>query len=339
MASTTKIMTAIIFLENGGLNKKVVYTKYAFQTPFGNMHFPIGTTLSATDALKGMLIPSSNDLATAVALSICDEKTFVEKMNQKAKVLGMKNTHFVNVHGLDAKNHYSTCYDLAILGSYAMKNSTFRDCMKPKATIKLNIKNTTKNKIVTSTFKNFYSFPGALGVKTGTTKGAGKCFVGYVKRDNIPIITTVLGDDDAVQETKAIVNYTFRHCQYETILRPGEKYEMTFGKKKISVKPGDFVKVFVDPKEVKLKHEIVPVCHYPIAKNSLVGYVKVFDGERLICKKPVYSMKTYLGTGFDYFFIIFVLCVVGLIFYLDNKTFCHRIIRHLVEFYKSKFVK
>ncbi len=308
MASTTKIMTAIIYLENR-TDDFVTYTKEAGTTPYGNMFFPQGTKIKSDDALKILLLPSSNDMAYAISQSLKD-KDFVSLMNQKAKSLNMKNTHYVNVHGLDAKDHYSACYDLAILGSYAMKNSSFRKALVPKAKVTLNINGQKKEKTIVSTFKDFYNFKGAGGIKTGTTTGAGKCFVGYVKRDNIPIVTAVLGDDDAIKETKDIVNYTYHHCKEKTILSPGDTYKVKLGKRDIPVKVKDLVKIFSDPKDCDIKYSFICNKHYPIAKDMPMGSVTVSDRNNYVCTKPLYAVKTYQSPS-EIVFAIFMILLMA----------------------------
>ncbi|MBQ7256976.1 MAG: D-alanyl-D-alanine carboxypeptidase [Abditibacteriota bacterium] len=317
MASTTKIMTAIVYLENNPTDP-IIYTTEALNTSYGNMLFPVGTKISKTDALKALLLPSSNDMATAFKVSLKD-KDFVSLMNQKAKALGMKNTHYVNVHGLDTEGHYSTCRDLAILGSYAMKNKSFRDSMVPKAKITLDIKGQKKEKLIESTFKDFYNFKGAGGIKTGTTTGAGKCFVGYVKRNDIPLVTVVLGDRDALVDTKNIINYTYNHCKEETLLSPGEIYKVKYGKKDISVNVSDLVKIFSDPKDSKIEYKFVFNKHYPIAKNIPVGYVNVFDRNNYICTKTLYSEKSYQNPREIWFFIFVLLLLGGGVWYYFKK--------------------
>ena len=317
MASTTKIMTALVFLENNP-SDFVTYTKGASKTPYGNMLFPVGTKLSKADALKVLLLPSSNDMATALKENLKD-KDFISLMNKKAKSLGMTKTHYVNVHGLDQEDHYSTCKDLALLGSYAMKNPSFREALAPKATVTLNIKGVKKKKTVTSTFKDFYDFKGAGGIKTGTTTGAGKCFVGYVKRDDIPLVAAVLGDSDAIYDTKELITYTYNHCAKKTLLSPGETYKVKLGKKDIPVKVKDYVKIFSDPKDCDIKYSFVCNKTYPIAKNISVGKVKVFDRNNYICTKELYSVKTHQRPSEILFFVFIVLILAGGFWYYLKK--------------------
>lgn len=175
MASTTKIMTAIIAIENGKIKDKVVISKGASQTGGSSMEVVEGEIFSLKDMLYGLMLPSGNDASIAIAEHIAGStERFCEMMNSKAKELGAVNTHFITPHGLDNPEHYSTAYDMAIITKYAMKYKLFNEIV---ATQEYTVRSNKREILLTNTNKLLYSFKGADGVKTGYTSQSEKCLV------------------------------------------------------------------------------------------------------------------------------------------------------------------
>ena len=218
MASTTKIMTATIILENCDLNKTVTISKKSAGTGGSRLGLKTGDKITIRDLLYGLLLVSGNDAAVALAEACSGSvQDFANLMNEKAKELGLNNTHFETPHGLDSDNHYTTAYELAILSDYALNNSTFFNVVGTKNyTIAIN--GYPKN--LTNTNELLGSLNGVYGVKTGFTNGANRCLVTACKRGDMDIICVVLGCDTKnfrTSDSTKLINYSFDNFEYVNI--------------------------------------------------------------------------------------------------------------------------
>lgn len=210
MASTTKIMTTIVILEKSDLDETVTVSAKAGGTGGSRLGLKRGDKASVKDLLYGLMLRSGNDAAVALAEHVGGSvKEFAELMNEKASELGLTNTHFVTPHGLDDANHYTTALELAKLTDYAMDNETFAKIVGTKSTT-IYINNQPRQ--INNTNELLGVLNGVVGVKTGFTNNAGRCLVTETKRNNMDIITIVLGADTKKDRTKDSVNlieYTF----------------------------------------------------------------------------------------------------------------------------------
>ncbi len=194
-ASTTKLMTAVLLLESGRLKGKTKISKHAAATPWGSGHLEKGDVFKTRDLLYAMLLPSSNDAATAVAERVGgSESEFVRMMNAKAKAMGLKSTQFRNPHGLDANGHYTTAYELAKLTAYAYTFPEIRKCWATKAKT-INCVNRKKSWKLWSTNAIFSYVKEFLGGKTGTEDNAKCCFTGVYTYKGATYVTVVLGSN------------------------------------------------------------------------------------------------------------------------------------------------
>ena len=194
-ASTTKIMTAIVALESGKLDEPLVITPEAVNTEPSSLGLRLGDKITLREALTGMMIVSGNDAAVAVAQTVAGSvPAFAKMMNDKAKELGAKNTHFVNPHGLTNYKHYSTAHDMAIIASYAMKKPEFRQMVNKQA---YNMKYMDGHTVYVTTTNRFLKsgFYGANGIKTGFTYAAGDCLVASATRGKKTMIAVFYNDD------------------------------------------------------------------------------------------------------------------------------------------------
>ena len=210
MASTTKIMTTIVILEKADLNETVTVSAKAGGTGGSRLGLKRGDKASVRDLLYGLMLRSGNDAAVALAEHVGGSvKEFAELMNEKAIELGLTNTHFVTPHGLDDANHYTTALELAKLTDYAMNTETFSKIVGTKS-ITIYINNQPRQ--INNTNELLGVLNGVVGVKTGFTNNAGRCLVTETKRNNMDIITIVLGADTKKDRTKDSVNlieYTY----------------------------------------------------------------------------------------------------------------------------------
>lgn len=235
MASTTKIMTAIILLENEDLSKTVEVSKKAANTGGSRLGLSTGNKITLNDLLYGLMLCSGNDAAVQIAETVGGSvEDFAVLMNNKAKELGLNNTHFVTPHGLDEQEHYTTAYELALLTDYALKNEKFAEVVSTK-TYTVNINGNYKTLNNTNELLGYLE--GVNGVKTGFTNNALRCLVTSTSRDNLNIITVVLGADTKKIRTKdsiQLIEYTYSNYK---LINIKEKIENEFSNWKKHYKP------------------------------------------------------------------------------------------------------
>ena len=215
MASTTKIMTAIVVLENYDLNKQAEISKKAAGTGGSRLGLKTGDKITIHDLLYGLMLCSGNDAAVALAENVAGSiPQFSELMNKKAEELNLTNTHFESPHGLDSDRHYTTAYELAILSDYALKNPTFSKIVGTKTyTITIN----GSPKTLSNTNELLGNLNGVYGIKTGFTNGANRCLVTACKRGNMDFICVVLGADTKkfrTQDSIKLIEYCFKNYEY-----------------------------------------------------------------------------------------------------------------------------
>lgn len=218
MASTTKIMTAIVIIENYNLNETVTISKKAGNTGGSRLGLKAGDKITVNDLLYGLMLRSGNDAAVALAEYASGSiEEFAKLMNQKALELNLTNTHFVTPHGLDQDEHYTTAYELALLTNYALNNKTFSRIVGTKNfTVTIN----GYPKELFNTNELLGNFDGVYGVKTGFTNGANRCLVTACKRDDKDIICVVLGADTKkfrTQDSIKLLNYALNNFTYVDI--------------------------------------------------------------------------------------------------------------------------
>jgi len=192
MASTTKIMTALVALEHGQLDKKIKVSDKACGIEGSSIYLKPGEVLTLEDLLYAVMLESANDAAAAVAYEIAgDIDSFADMMNETAETIGLRDTHFTNPHGLDNEEHYTTALDLAKLTAYALKNEQFRTIVSTyKRQIPLNGDEGVR--VLVNHNKLLRMSDDVIGVKTGFTKHSGRCLVSAAKRDGVCVIAVTL---------------------------------------------------------------------------------------------------------------------------------------------------
>ena len=212
MASTTKIMTAIIVLENSNLDDIATISTKAAGIGGSRLGLHPNDKISIRDLLYGLLLCSGNDAAVALAEYVGgDLPGFATLMNNKCNSLNLTSTHFITPHGLDDDDHFTTAYELAIITNYALQNETFRKFVGTKQ-YTVSINGNYKN--LSNTNELLENLNGVYGVKTGFTNGANRCLVTSVKRDNMDLICIVLGADTKKDRTKdsiQLIEYVFKN--------------------------------------------------------------------------------------------------------------------------------
>ena len=221
MASTTKIMTAIVAIESGDTRRTVTVSPAAVGIEGSSVYLYPGEQLTMEELLYALLLESANDAATAIAIAVAGSvEEFANRMNEKAEVLGLTATHFTNPHGLDDEAHYTTAYDLAVLSAYALKNETFRTiCATTRKTIPL--KGDEGTRALVNHNKMLTRYEGAIGVKTGFTKRSGRCLVSAAEREGLTLIAVTLGAPDDWRDHAAMLDFGFENYQCRLLAEKG----------------------------------------------------------------------------------------------------------------------
>ncbi len=217
MASTTKIMTSILAIESGDLERTVTAKEMDVMVEGTSLGLKEGDSITLSALVHGMLLASGNDSAnvTATALSGSKEE-FALLMNNKAKEIGMLDSSFKNPSGLTEDGHYSTAYDMALLGAYAIKNPVFREICSLKSS-RISFGNPESYRTLTNHNKLLSSFEGTFGIKTGYTKASGRCLVTAVCRDGATFVAVTLGAPDDWNDHKKMYEYAFSAVKKETV--------------------------------------------------------------------------------------------------------------------------
>jgi len=216
MASTTKIMTAIVLIENADLDQTITVSAKAAGTGGSRLGLKHNDKITMKDLLYGLMLKSGNDAAVAIAENVGGSiEKFADLMNEEAKKIGLNNTHYVTPHGLDNPEHYTTAYELAKLADYALKNEIFAKVVNTK-NYTVTINGYPKN--ITNTNELLGYLDGVNGVKTGFTNNAGRCLVTSVNRNEFEIITVVLqADTKKIRTTDSISLIEYVYKNYELI--------------------------------------------------------------------------------------------------------------------------
>nr|WP_246333982.1 D-alanyl-D-alanine carboxypeptidase family protein [Thermoactinomyces mirandus] len=294
IASLTKIMTAIVAIENGDLNERVTVSPNAEGVEGSSIYLKAGEKIPLHTLLYGLMLRSGNDAATAIAEHIGGSvEGFVYLMNEKAAYLGLEHTHFANPHGLDHPEHYSSAKDLAILTAYALKNPVFQEIVKTEVKTvywpgeKWKRKFYNKNKML-----RFYKW--ADGVKTGFTKKARRTLVSSATKDGHQLITVTLNDGDDWKDSMVMLEYGFNHYDLVSVLKKGQvisnKTYQNEDKEKFQVVAGA---AFVYPLSDEEKKQITvqPLVSYPLRlvtqDHMQIGSARIYLDQQLIGSIPL----------------------------------------------------
>ncbi len=213
MASTTKIMTALVALEQGIPEQQIQVTSDMVRVEGTSIGLLPDDLITVRTLVSGMLLESGNDAANVTAYAVAgSQKKFLDLMNQKAAAIGMQNTHFETVSGLDSDNHYSTAYDMAILGAAALRNTEFRRICGQKSERVL-YGNPPYARTLTNHNRLLSEYPGAIGIKTGFTKKSGRCLVSAAERDGITLVAVTLRAPNDWADHRKLLDYGFSVMQ------------------------------------------------------------------------------------------------------------------------------
>lgn len=289
IASTTKIMTALVAIENSDINKTIKVDDSVLKAYGSAIYIEIGEKLTIKDLLYGLMLRSGNDAALVIANNVCkNEKEFVKLMNQKALELGMKNTIFFNPHGLeedDGNGNTSTAYDMAILMANAMNNKEFANITKTKSyTVKTNKKTyvwKNKNKLL-----NTYQY--TTGGKTGFTKKARRTLVSSASKDHKKLIVVTLNDPNDFNNHKKLYEEYFKKYDLVKII-DHKKYKLKNKNFKKNLIIKNDIKVLLTKNEKKnIKININLNKQQKFSNNNQVGYLSITLNNKEIAKENIY---------------------------------------------------
>jgi D-alanyl-D-alanine carboxypeptidase (penicillin-binding protein 5/6) len=316
MASTTKIMTCIVTLENADLNGVVNVSSYAAGMPDVQLNIKKGDQFYLRDLLYSLMLESHNDVAVAIAEYVGGSvEGFATMMNDKARSLGCYDTNFITPNGLDAQGHYTTARDLAVIASYAVKNEQF---LAITNTASHSFEEIRRGKKYTVTNKNrfLYMMEGAIGVKTGFTGDAGYCFVGAIKRIDRTLVSVVLGcgwpphKSYKWSDTKELMTYGVKYYKEKQIFQDVELDPILVkdGQKRYETidMQGDLTLLMRDDEKVRIEYDIPKALPAPVKANSIVGYAKYYIGDMLYAQIPIYATQDIKKVNF--FFCLKEIC-------------------------------
>jgi D-alanyl-D-alanine carboxypeptidase (penicillin-binding protein 5/6) len=304
MASITKIMTALVVLEHGGLSREVTVT--AADTAVGESAAGIeaGDRLTVEKLLQAMMIKSANEAAMALArVTGGSVKGFAAMMNAKAVELGLTGTHFDNPHGLDSKTHYTTAHDLSVLARAALADPRFRQVIGQRS---VTLTGKAGKRIERSTDELLAGYPGAEGIKTGFTNDAGYSFVGAAKRGRIELVSVILGAKTALgrfTQTRKLLDWGFAHYRERELARAGTPAGSVavgdYLDRVVPVQVGETTSTAVLDLDgpVTGTFRLVAEVAAPVAKGRRLGVYTVSQPGRVLVTVPVVAAADVAAPG------------------------------------------
>lgn len=279
MASTTKIMTAIIIVEDCDLSEEITVPDCAVGVEGSSVYLKMGEKINIEDLVYGLMLRSGNDCATALAVHHSGSvESFAAVMNERAKEWGAENTNFKNPSGLPDKEHYTTARDLCKITCHAMKNQKFRDIVSTK-----NYKG--KFRAYANKNKMLYNFNGATGVKTGYTVAAGRCLVSSARRSGMEVVTVVLNCPDMYAESGSLLDSCFNNFKLINLDK-----NAVFMSDIVPCKLGNSLNLVV--KSEQNPHFVVKTVAggNKIKTGDFVAELEIYGGNDLILCEKLYSI-------------------------------------------------
>ena len=310
MASTTKIMTAIIAIEEGELSDTVTVNKDAVGIEGSSIYLYEGERLTLEELLYALMLESANDAAMAIAIHVAgDIESFVMLMNDKAAELGLENTHFDNPHGLDSNGHYTTAYDLGIIAAYGMKNPDFRRIVSTYKMV-IPLANGDGARVLINHNKLIRNYDGAIGIKTGYTKKSGRCLVSAASKNGVELICVTISAPSDWQDHEGILDFGYSIYERRTLAAEGE---ISLSLPVINGKDSEItlcnsLDVFSTVRqddEIKAVIEAPRFVFAPVSKGETVGRIVYIQNGKIIGESPLVAQNSVHQTKNKGFFGIF----------------------------------
>ena len=307
MASTTKIMTALVALEQGDTEDTVTVDASAYGTEGSSIYLHLEEEIALKDLLYGLMLSSGNDAAVAIAVHIGGgTQSFADMMNKRAIELGAYNTNFVTPNGLHDDAHYTTAYDLARIAAEAMKNQEFRQIVATEYY-------RAETGEIARTFKNknriLWEYPGGTGVKTGYTKAAGRCLVFAAEQEGMELIGVVLNCPNMFEDAKAMLDYGYENYETAVMAKAGAtvaKAAVNGGEKsllELTLEQDIIVPVEKGSSaNFRTRVSIDDSISAPIYKGDVLGYVEVLEGDSLLLRRKLVAAEDVPDAGISYYF-------------------------------------
>lgn len=333
-ASTTKVMTAILALENGNMEDMVTVSWNAVNTiSYDSSKAGLfeGEVFSFRELVYALMVCSANDAANVIAEHIAgDVPSFVEMMNRRAEELGAKNTHFVNAHGLHNENHYTTAYDLAILGRHAMTLPHFQDIVTTRSMVLEPTDKYEEKRYLNSTNhllnpQSQYYYANATGIKTGYTDNAKSCLVSAAESNDANYIAVVLGAENidgqsmSFVDSRTLLSYGVEHCPPVLLSEAGTEVEAIPVKKgkgtdAVGAHTAEVVKAILpegtDAAAIQKLEYIKTDLEAPVEAGQVIGKVEykygdIFVGETYLVASEAVERRSLIGSLFIKLFTSF----------------------------------
>jgi len=310
MASTTKIMTAIVALENSDINSVATVSRKASYTEGSSLYLKAGEKMKVIDLVYGLMLNSGNDAAVVLAEHIGGSvENFANMMNETAQKIGAVSTSFTNPNGLYDDNHYTTAYELALITRYALKNEQFRQIVSTKKYTAQTVGDARKI-YLSNHNKLLGSFDGCDGIKTGFTKKTGRCLVSSVTRDGWQAICVTLNAADDWNDHKTLINKAFSEYKMQKLVSKGQYLKTLPVLKGVSdlvgAVAGDSVCVPIKENE-KIDFEMVynlpENLDAPVVQGQLVGSVNLlFDKKAFASLDVIANASVEITKKASYFY-------------------------------------
>lgn len=278
MASTTKIVTAITVLENcDDLHKEYSIPLEAVGVEGSSVYLQQGDIYTPEELLYGLMLRSGNDCATALALHCSGNMAnFTAKMNETAQKAGALHSHFVNPHGLPAKEHYTTARDLTAIACYAMHNTLFKEIVSTKFYEPRRWQN--KNKML-------FHYEGGIGIKTGYTKEAGRCLVTAAERGGMTLVCSVLSSPQMYERSAALLDDAFNAYENVKLLSIGQEFSVEGKRAKTSQ---EFTFPLIKEEKELIEYKILPLNR--LDNEEIIGQLEILLAKRLLFSTNLYKL-------------------------------------------------
>ncbi|MDR2559698.1 MAG: D-alanyl-D-alanine carboxypeptidase [Oscillospiraceae bacterium] len=297
MASTTKIMSALLTLEAGDLERQFTVDSMAIRIEGSSMGLREGDIVTRRILTAGMLLPSGNDASQAAAVSVSGSiPEFVKLMNERAQQLGLKDTQFRNPSGLDADGHYSTAYDLALLTQFAMQNPEFAR-MTAEQALRVEFGNPPFPRWLHNNNKLLHMYDGAIGTKTGFTDNARRCLVSAAMRDGVTLIAVTLNAHDDWNDHIKMFDYGFSVVKNQPVDYDLSEFyvEIAGGiRERATVKVAEIPTLALSDEEmrfVEVKIQLIPFIYAGFEAGEQVGLLEFYYNGRLLKSVPLVTAE------------------------------------------------
>ncbi|MBX5466721.1 MAG: D-alanyl-D-alanine carboxypeptidase [Firmicutes bacterium] len=301
-ASLTKMMTAYLVIRHGNLGRTVTVSKAAAQVGGSRMHLDAGDEYTVHDLLRGLLVRSGNDAAVALAEAEAGTvERFVAQMNMTAQALGAFNTQFENPNGLTAPGHVSTAYDLALIARAALNLPEFREIVRQREVAVTELRR-GRRRVLHNTNLLLEAFPGADGVKTGTTTAAGKCLAASATREGQQLIAVVLKSRDRWQDAARLLQWGFDYWQTVQAVAPGQPWGTVAVRDGLrpsvaAVAARAVWTVLPRGEEPTVRVVLPATVQAPVARGQRLGQVAVLSPVEPVARSPLVAAEAVRSRG------------------------------------------